>query len=63
MHLALDIDSHAVRAATLDEDGKPTLIPLGGNTTMLAMPAIVRCTAGTLGGKRRKAWWATAKLP
>ncbi len=44
MHLALDIDSHAVRAATLDEDGKPNLILLGGSTTMTAMPAIVRRT-------------------
>jgi molecular chaperone DnaK len=43
MHLAIDIDSHAVRAATLDTDGKPYAIALGGGA-MMAMPAVVRRT-------------------
>lgn len=43
MHLALDIDSHAVRAAQLDNNGTPQTIALGGGT-MMAMPAVVRRT-------------------
>jgi molecular chaperone DnaK len=43
MHLALDIDSHAVRAALLDAQGIPRVIPLGADGTA-AMPAVVRAT-------------------
>jgi molecular chaperone DnaK len=43
MHLAIDIDSHAVRAATIDRNGVATPIPLG-NGNESAMPAVVRRT-------------------
>lgn len=43
MHLALDIDSHVIRAATLNKHGIPHLIPLGGDS-MPTMPAVVRRT-------------------